>query len=104
RRPRVVTAAPELHVEVGAGERDAAGVVPGGVDVLLDEELRGVVAGLRAEHGDRDLAVGDVGAGQDRVAHPETAAQVDRPEGSVDDAEGGPLPDGPGTGEAGEPR
>ena len=50
---RTTAPRPSSHVDVGAGERDAARVDAGTVHVLLDEELRHVVAGLRAEDGDR---------------------------------------------------
>src|SRR6185369_9155311 len=53
RGPGVRRAAAELHVEVGARERDAPRVDAGPVYVLLDEQLRHEIAGLRAEDGDR---------------------------------------------------
>src|SRR6185295_2016181 len=59
RAPRVVAPAAELDIEVGAGEGRAARVDAraggrgGRVDVLLHEQLRREVAGLRAEDGER---------------------------------------------------
>src|SRR5581483_2473872 len=53
RRERIVPPAAELYEEVHAGERGAARVDPRAVDVLLDEELRHEVAGLRTEDRDR---------------------------------------------------
>ena len=53
RRPGVVPAMAELDDELGAGERDTTRVDTGPVQVDLGEQLRGVVTGLRTEHGDR---------------------------------------------------
>ena len=54
RAPRVVAPAAELDVQVDAGERDAARVDRrAGVDVLLHQDLRGEVGGLRAEDRER---------------------------------------------------
>src|SRR5262249_57633003 len=53
RAPRVVHTTPQLDEDLRAGERDAAGVETGTVQVDLVEQLRDVVSGLRAEDGDR---------------------------------------------------
>ena len=59
RAPRVVAAVAELDVQVDAREGGAARVDAGAVQVLLHQDLRVVVADLRAHHGDR-VAVGRV--------------------------------------------
>ena len=53
RAPRVVAAMADLHEEVDAGEGDAARVVAGRVNVLLNEDLRREVGRLRSEDGQR---------------------------------------------------
>jgi hypothetical protein len=54
--PRVVAAVPQLHVQVHAGERRAAGVEARAVELLLDQDLRHEVAHLRPHHRDRVAA------------------------------------------------
>ncbi len=69
RRPGEVPPAPELDVQVGAGESHAARVDVRAMHVLLDQQLRHVVARLRPEHRDR-AAVLRVSAGDEEgVAH-----------------------------------
>ena len=94
RAPGVVAAVAELDVEVHARERGAAGVDARTVQVLLHQDLRHVVADLRAHHGDRvtgrrlargdELPVGGVralGGGAHQV-RPDAAARRARAGGA----------------------
>ena len=71
--PGVVAAPSELHVEVGSGEGNAPGIDRWPlarrrcVDVLLHQDLRRPVAGLRPHHGDGMAALGLARRDEQRV-------------------------------------
>ena len=69
RRPGVVDAASELDEQVGAGERDPAGLDARTVEHLLDEQLRRVVAGLRSHHREWLPGLRLLAGDEQRVAH-----------------------------------
>ena len=73
--PRVVLAAAQLDVHADAGERDAAGADAGALELLEHQQLRGEVAGLRAEDGDRVAARGVRAGDHQRVGHAAPAAR-----------------------------
>ena len=67
--PGVVLAAAQLDVHADAGEGDAAGADAGALELLEHQQLRGEVAGLRAEDGDRVAARGVLAGDQQGVGH-----------------------------------
>ena len=90
RRPGEVAAAADRDDEVGAGEGCTRGVIPGRVQVLLHEDLRGVVAELRTEDGDRMARnVECFAIDQQRVAVARVTAQA---AGQIAPMAGVPLP------------
>jgi hypothetical protein len=75
----------ELDDQVGARERHPASLDVGAVEVLLHQQLRRVVAGLRAEDHRRVAVGGVLGVDEQRVAHAVLGqAEVEGTEGAVD--------------------